>query len=127
MTVNTSHPLYTSMAEIVAATYGPVPVLRDLLGSISTIESAFIYGSWAARRAGRAGPLPRDVDLMVIGDISVDDLVEVQSAARSRLGLPVNVHRTTAEAWAEPGRDPFLGQVAASPTVVLIGKAPAYA
>lgn len=117
--VNFSHPLYTPMSQIIAACYGPVPVLRDLLGAISSVEEAFIYGSWAARRSGEAGLPPHDVDVMVIGDLTVDDLIDIQETARSLLGLEVNIHRTTPAAWHARGDDPFLAQVASRPTVAL--------
>jgi len=117
--VNVNHPLYAPMSQIVAAAYGPVPVLRDLLGSVSGVIEAFIYGSWAARRLGEAGLSPRDVDVMVVGDLSVDDLIEVQEAARARLGLEVSIHRTTPAAWAACGEDPFLAQVASRPIIHL--------
>lgn len=69
---NTSHPLYSPMCEIIAATYGPVPVLRDLFAAIPNVHMAFIYGSWAARRLGDPGSFPRDVDVLAVGDLSVD-------------------------------------------------------
>jgi len=117
--VSTDHPLYVPMAEIIAATYGPVPVLRELLSAIPTLDGAFLYGSWAARRVGQPGSPPGDVDVMVLGELSVDDLIEVQTSARDRLGLPVNLHRTTLAAWANRKGDPFLAQVASEPVVVL--------
>ena len=120
--VNTKHPLYPPMAEIVAATYGPVPVLRSLLGGVPTVSEAFIYGSWAARRTGEAGLPPRDVDVLVIGDLPVDDLVDVQEAARESLGVEVNIHKTTQLAWQERSDDPFLAHVASRPVVPLITK-----
>jgi len=110
------------MAQIIAATYGPVPVLRDLLGPVEGVQEAFIYGSWAARRSGEAGLPPRDVDVLVVGDLSVDDLIGIQEGARERLGLDVNIHRTSPAAWAASGEDPFLAQVASRPMVVLVGK-----
>ena len=50
--VNDSRPLVTPIREIVAAAYGPVPVLRELLHGVQGVREAFIYGSWAARRSG---------------------------------------------------------------------------
>jgi len=118
--VDRGHPLFAPMAEIIAATYGPVPVLKGLLASISGVEHAFIYGSWAARRTGEAGLFPRDIDVMVIGAMSVDDLLDVQEAARERLGVEVNIHRVSPQAWAQRASDDFLAQVSSKPMVDLI-------
>ena len=48
---NTGHPLWPLMSQIVTETYGPVPVLHNLLAEVPGIRQAYIYGSWAARRA----------------------------------------------------------------------------
>jgi len=120
--VNTSHPLYLPMNQIIAMTYGPAPVLHVLLSPISTVEEAFIYGSWAARRTGEAGASPRDVDVMVVGDLPIDTLIDIQESARDQLGLDVNIHRTTAAAWARRDSDPFLAEVASRPVVPVVGK-----
>jgi DNA-binding transcriptional ArsR family regulator len=114
-----SHPLYGPMSEIVAASYGPVPVLKALLARADGVGAAFIYGSWAARRSGQPGGFPRDVDVMVVGDLSVDDLVAIQAEARAQLGLDVNIHRTTAQDWKDRGNNPFLAEVASRPVVEL--------
>ncbi len=54
------------MADLLAVTFGPAAVLRAALAKIRGIERAFIYGSWAARYAQRSGPVPDDIDLLVM-------------------------------------------------------------
>lgn len=117
---NRQHPLYAPMAEIVAATYGPVPVLRELLATVADVQEAFVYGSWAARRTGEPGGFPGDLDVMVVGGPSRSSLADVAARARERLGIVVNIHRATPDAWAHPQGNPFLTTVAGRPTVPLI-------
>jgi DNA-binding transcriptional ArsR family regulator len=117
--VNTAQPLYGPMSEIVAMTYGPVPVLRELLTDRPGVEDAYIYGSWAARRLGQAGPPPGDIDVLVVGDLDLDDLIQVQDAARVQLRAEVNIHRISPEAWANPDNNPFLTTVLSRPRVRL--------
>jgi DNA-binding transcriptional ArsR family regulator len=119
--VNQRHVLYAPMAQIIAATYGPVPVLRTLLQGVPGVSGAFFYGSWAARRAGEPGAFPRDVDVMVIGELALDDMIGMQAAAREQLRTEVNIHRITAQAWAHPDGSPFLRTVVARPVTWLIG------
>ena len=64
--------------------------------SVPGVAEAYVYGSWAARYRGQAGDVPRDVDVLVIGDADEDDLYEAARAAeRTRLaaqlkaGLPL--------------------------------------
>jgi hypothetical protein len=117
VTVNQDHPLFAPMNEIIQATYGPVPVLRELLGAVAGIREAFVYGSWAARRSGEPGAFPGDIDLMLVGDVDVDTVIEVEQAARERLGMVVNVHRTTVDAWEHRNGNPFLETVASRPMI----------
>jgi predicted nucleotidyltransferase len=117
---NAEHPLFEPMSRIVAATYGPVPVLRELLGEIDGVQEAYLYGSWAARRSGEPGRFPRDVDVLVVGTATRSALAEVGATARERLGVEVNVHRTDAHSWAHPEGNPFLETVSARPRVTLV-------
>lgn len=119
VTVNRDHPLYAPMNEIIQASYGPVPTLCELLDGEPGIREAFIYGSWAARRSGQPGAFPNDIDVMVVGDIDVDTLVNVETAARERLGIVVNVHRIAAHAWRHREGNPFLETVASRPRIPL--------
>jgi DNA-binding transcriptional ArsR family regulator len=114
---NLDSPLARPLTELLALTYGPAAVLGDLLGAVPGIAEAYIYGSWAARYEGEAGPTPRDVDVLVVGEADEDDLFDAARAAERRLGREVNIHRVTAEAWRAPGTDPFLTSVRSRPLV----------
>ena len=122
--VNQTHPLFDSMEQILLATYGPVPVLRELLTPITGVEKAFIYGSWAARRNGATGPFPHDIDVLVVGMLSLDDVVDIETEARDRLGIDVNIHRVTPEAWRDSEENQFLSTVKARPLVALLERGP---
>jgi DNA-binding transcriptional ArsR family regulator len=114
------NPLARPLTELLALTYGPVAVLTDLLPSLPGVDEAYIYGSWAARYAGQAGPPPNDVDVLVVGDADEDDLDQLARAAERRLGREVNIHRVAATNWREPGSDPFLTSVRSRPTYAIV-------
>lgn len=107
------------LAELLAVTYGPTAVLSEMLASVPGIDEAYVYGSWAARFRGQGGEVPRDVDVLVVGDADDDDLYEVARAAESRLGREINIRRVSPRAWQEPGSDPFLASVRSRPLVRL--------
>jgi hypothetical protein len=46
----------------------PKAVIEQQLRGLDGSDQALSYGSWARRCQGEPGPLPQDVDLMVIGD-----------------------------------------------------------
>jgi len=114
---NLDSPLARPLSELLTLTYGPAAVLGDLLGGVRGVDEAFIHGSWAARYAGEAGPPPRDVDVLVVGDADEDDIFDAARLAERQLGREVNIHRVAAEAWHSPGNDPFLASVRSRPLV----------
>ena len=116
----TETPLARPLTDLLAVTYGPLPVLTDALTAIPNIERAFIYGSWAARYRGEPGPVPNDIDVLVIGTVDPDELDRVAQQAQQRLGRRVNIRRVRPAAWrqAHPS-DPFLRSVRERPTVEL--------
>lgn len=107
------------LADLIAVTYGPLPVLSEALAGFAGVGEAYIYGSWAARHNGEPGPPPVDVDLLVVGDPDPDALFDLAEDVSRRLGREVHVHRVTAEAWAADTDDPFLTSVRERPLVRL--------
>jgi DNA-binding transcriptional ArsR family regulator len=112
---NLDSPLTGPLTQLLTLTYGPAAVLDDVLKDVDGIAEAYIYGSWAARYAGEPGPLPRDIDVLVVGNADEDDLFDAARKAERQLGREVNVHRVTAEAWRDSPDDPFLTSVRSRP------------
>lgn len=118
---NPESPIARPLTDLLAATYGPVPVLTDLLAAVDGVERAFVYGSWAARYRGEPGPVPNDVDVLVVGTADRDELADVAEAATGTLGRPVDVRRVSRRAWdARQPTDPFLVSALSRPLVELV-------
>jgi len=115
---NPEYRLMEPLAQILAATFGPEPVMARLLSGTAGIEKAFLYGSWAARFEGAAGRAPGDVDVLVVGAPDRAALNETVVAAERELGLPVQITRVSPAAW-EQADDPFVQTVQAKPLVPL--------
>src|SRR5215470_8938235 len=114
----TGTPVSRPLTDLLAVTFGPLPVLTDLLARAPGVSAAFIYGSWAARYQGEHGPVPHDIDVLVVGTADRDDLDEVARAAQDRLGRPVGIRRISPGAWLAPTTDdPFLTSVRQRPLV----------
>jgi predicted nucleotidyltransferase len=90
--------------------------VAEELSGVAGIESAFLFGSWAARYAGQPGRAPADIDVLVIGDPDRDELDEAASRASSRLGREVNVTIRSAR-WWRGGGDGFHAEVTGRPLV----------
>jgi hypothetical protein len=106
------------LTDLLAVTYGPLPVLTRSLAGLEGVDRAFIYGSWAARYSGEPGPVPADVDVVVIGDADPDELDERARAAETVLRRQVNVRRVRPATW-DKQEDPFVMTVRARPLIEL--------
>lgn len=112
------------LTDLLAVTFGPLPVLAGLLADVDHIEEAYIYGSWAARYQGQPGPTPYDVDVLVVGDADRDELDAVALDAERQLRREVNIRRVDMQRWQDPGEDPFLKSVRERPLVPLTSTSP---
>ncbi|WP_448071310.1 ArsR family transcriptional regulator [Georgenia yuyongxinii] len=119
---NDASPLVKPLREILMVATGPVVVLAEELARIDRIESAFLYGSFAARMLGDAGPAPHDIDVMVLGEPDVDAVYEACMRAESAVHRPVNPTILIPEEFGE--RSAFLDNVRAGPVVAVIGEPP---
>ena len=110
--------LVNALAELLALTYGPLPVLTDELDGVAGVKEAFIYGSWAARHEGQPGGIPDDVDVLILGSTPLDELDMVAEKASARLHRAVNIRRLPPAYWDEPpAGDTFVEAVKSSPMV----------
>ena len=117
---NREAPFYQALRDLVVIVLGPAQVLGAELAGLKGVRGAAIFGSWAARALGEAGPSPVDIDLLVIGRPDRDDLHDAVGRARSRLGRDINTVIVSASRW-DAGDDPFLAELRSRPMVALHG------
>ncbi|GMV81898.1 MAG: hypothetical protein AMXMBFR7_30820 [Planctomycetota bacterium] len=115
---NARHPFYPEMRGLVRKSSG----LRELLAEAlrdRRIKAAFVFGSEAS---GLARP-ESDVDVMVIGNINLQEAVAKTSPLQEKLGREINPHVLSAEEFAQRVRkeDHFLTTVMREPKLFLIG------
>ena len=115
-------PLVAPLREILLVTTGPVPLLRDELSRMHGIESAFLYGSFAARMRGVDGPAPNDIDLMVIGTPDPDEVYDVCERVEEIVHRPVNPTITTRTEFDHDSG--FHSQVRDKPAIPVLGELP---
>ena len=114
LSANESNPHVRPLTQLVLMSFGPPLVISEEFGTVSRIEQLMIYGSWAARYEGEVGPVPNDIDLLVIGRPDRDEVHEAALRAQQRLGREVNVTLRTRDAW-DKASDGFTRQVRSSP------------
>jgi len=114
---NTDSPYFSGLADVLVRAFGPPEVLAEVLTGIDHIDSAYIFGSWAARFQGDSGERPvADIDVLVLGEPDRTELYAAASAAEARLGRLVQV-TVRAAGWLQTGEGNFHATVSQRPLV----------
>ena len=118
---DTSGPIFSELASILRKTSGLADVLVHALSPVATkLRIAFIFGSVAQGRE-TAGS---DVDVMLIGDLSFRQAVELLHPTQAVLGREVNPKVFASDEFtAKVAVEPFLTDVLSKPKLFLIGNA----
>jgi DNA-binding transcriptional ArsR family regulator len=107
------------LTELLTLAFGPHIAISEEFADIPATGVA-IYGSWAARYHGVAGPPPADVDVLVVGEPSRAEIYDAAEQAEQRIGFPVNVTLSSPARWAAAS-DGLIQQIRSSPVVWVIG------
>ncbi len=99
--------------------YGPQFVIGQQLAEVDGISDAFLFGSWAARFHGEPGPLPNDIDVLIVGSPDRDDVHDRLSDAARLLHRDVNPTFVSVDRWSDPAADLFLATVVSRPIVAV--------
>ena len=117
---NPVSPIYAELRAIVTKTVGAADALRRGLTSLAPkIKVAFIYGSVAEGKERSES----DIDLMVIGDVSLGDVVEALQSAEKAVGREVNpsVYPPAEYRKKIHAKHHFLTSLVDAPKIFLIG------
>jgi predicted nucleotidyltransferase len=116
---NREHPLYFDIRNIVLKTIGLADILRDALCNHPDVKFAFVFGS-VARKEEKSFS---DIDLMVLGRISLRRLTGLLSGISDQTGREINPYVLTQEEFLrkKSSGDHFVSQVLESPKIFIIG------
>jgi predicted nucleotidyltransferase len=84
--IKTEHALFPEFKSMILKTSGLGDVLKDAFKDTDKIDAAFIYGSYAKN----AEDTESDIDLFVIGGISIKDLQAVISDIENKFQREIN-------------------------------------
>jgi predicted nucleotidyltransferase len=118
---NADNPIFPELQGIVRKTVGLADVLREALSPLAeTIERAFVFGSIAR---GDAGPRS-DVDVMIVGDATFEDVVAAIHPLQERFGRDVNPVVMSVDEFRARTQDAgFVRRVLDGPRILLFGGA----
>ena len=118
--LNPDCPIFEEIRSIVRKTIGLAKTLRESLGPLADrTELAYVYGSFAQ---GEERP-DSDVDLMIVGDVSLRELSPLLAEARRLVQREISPTLYRSAEYAEALRDSgsFVRRVHDGPRIDLIG------
>ena len=116
---NKEHPLYFDIRNLVLKTIGLVDILKDALKESHAIKMAFVFGSIARQEEKAAS----DIDLMVLGDITLRQLSNMLAGISDQLLREVNPHALQLEEFIKrrAAGDPFVTRLCEEPKIFVVG------
>jgi len=112
--------IFDELKSLITKTAGVVDVLREALATLGgRLSLALLYGSVAQGKAGKDS----DIDLLVVGNVSFEDIVDRVSRAQEILRREINPMVMSLEECRNrlSNRDHFLGAILKSPFISVIG------
>jgi predicted nucleotidyltransferase len=109
------------LRDLVAVAFGPRFVVEQEFGDLKGLAELAIFGSWAARYRGQRGPVPGDVDVLVVGPVDRTDVYDAADRAAQRLHREVNPTIMSVKRWTTPAEaaDPFVRELRSRPILHL--------
>jgi predicted nucleotidyltransferase len=84
---NRNHPVYHEIHALVAKTVGVFQLLGTALAPLANrISQAFVYGSLASGSENAQS----DVDLMIVGEVTLDEVLAELAPVEPQIGRPIN-------------------------------------
>ncbi|MHB1276713.1 MAG: nucleotidyltransferase domain-containing protein [Candidatus Humimicrobiaceae bacterium] len=118
--INMESPIYSDIRNIISKTIGIENQLRESLSEVNSIRKAFIFGSFAD---GSQDSLS-DIDIMIVGDINEDDLLEKISRLENKFEREINYHIYSEKEFRERRKEEnsFISKILSKPVIFIIGK-----
>ncbi|MCL4562362.1 MAG: nucleotidyltransferase domain-containing protein, partial [Chloroflexi bacterium] len=117
--VNPQCPIAPELSSMVLKTSGVGAAIAHKLNRLGRIIEAYIYGSYASGTADENS----DIDLMVIGEVNLEEFSLIISEAEKELNRPINYVIFSEAEWNGKlaRKEPFAVNVNQSPKIFLIG------
>jgi len=116
---NKEFVIYEALKSIFMKTKGAVGILREAVSTKRDIDYAFIYGSFATGEERAES----DIDLMVIGRISLEEVLALIRGPEEKLSREINVSLYDLREIRKrvKDHDPFIMEVLGGSKIMLIG------
>jgi DNA-binding transcriptional ArsR family regulator len=119
---NANCPIYGELRGILRKTTGIADILREALAPLrDRISLAFVHGSIAQGTERRAS----DIDLMIVGTVALEDVVQALQSAQQQLRREINpsVYRSAEFRRKAQEKGGFIARVVAGAKLFIAGNA----
>jgi predicted nucleotidyltransferase len=110
-------PWAPELRSILLQAVGVLGRLAEAFSRVRGIDEAFVFGSWAARYRGEPGPPPRDVDVVVVGDVALRTVRQACREVAQDLRIEINPVIVDRGRWDAEQPEPFIAQITEPPLV----------
>jgi predicted nucleotidyltransferase len=117
--INPGFLIYPELKSIFFKVRGAPGLLKQVLSNEKDVEYAFIYGSFATGTENEKS----DIDLMVVGEMPLEDLLKRLREPEKLLEREINpsLFHISELKQRMKDRDPFIGRLMAEPKIMLVG------
>jgi len=117
--LNKEFVIYEELKSIFMKTKGAVGILKEAVSRKGDIDYAFIYGSFATGEERAES----DIDVMVIGGISLEEVLALIRGPEEKLSREINVSLYDLQEIRKrvKDRDPFIMEVLEGSKIMLVG------
>jgi predicted nucleotidyltransferase len=117
--LNKGFVIYKELKSIFMKTKGAVGIIREAVSAKRHIDYAFIYGSFAAGEERAES----DIDVMVIGGISLEEVLRLIRGPEEKLSREINVSLYDLQEMRKrvKDRDSFIMEVLEGSKIMLVG------
>jgi len=116
---NKKHPLYSDLRNLVFKTNGLIDIIKDALINSDAIKYAFVFGSFARNEETASS----DIDLMVIGDLTLRHLTGMLVGLSDKLNREINPHCLGEQDFIrrKNAGEPFINRICEESRLFIIG------
>ena len=117
--INKNMPIYNELSNIILKTEGVARVLQENLPQIGNIKAAFIYGSFASKKAG----INSDIDLFIVGKVDEKQMIIAIKKLEKKISREINYVLFEPKEFKEKikNEDPFVSNVLKEQKIILLG------
>lgn len=117
--LNKGFVIYEELKSIFMKTKGAVGIIREAVSTKRHIDYAFIYGSFATGEERAES----DIDVMVIGGISLEEVLALIRGPEEKLSREINVSLYDLQEMRKrvKDRNPFIMEVLEGSKIMLVG------